>query len=213
MLMALMAISAIGVWVTSSTLGPSTNTAIIVAAIIGFILAMVTIFRPQWSPITAPLYAIVEGVLLGGITLLINSVPKYAGLPLTALGLTLVAGFTMLALYVTRVVRVTQKFRSIVTGAIVAIAVYYLISMVLGLFHVQAPLMQSSSWMSIGFSLLVVGIATSSFLLDFDTIETAVNRGSPRYLEWYGAFGVLVTFIWLYLEVLRLLLKLNDRRR
>jgi uncharacterized YccA/Bax inhibitor family protein len=85
--------------------------------------------------------------------------------------------------------------------------------MVLGLFHVQAPLMQSSSWMSIGFSLLVVGIATSSFLLDFDTIETAVNRGSPRYLEWYGAFGVLVTFIWLYLEVLRLLLKINDRRR
>ena len=211
-LMALCAVSAAGIWVTSASLGPSTSTAILVAALLGFAIAMATVFRPQWSPITAPLYAIVEGVLLGGVTLLINAVPRYAGLPLTALGLTLVAAFTMLALYVTRVVRVTQRFRAVVTGAILAITAYYLISIVLGLFHVQAPLMQSSSWVSIGFSLLVVGIATSSFLLDFDMIEQAVNRGSPQYLEWYGAFGVLVTFVWLYLEILRLLVKISGRR-
>lgn len=213
MLMGLCAVAAVAIWVTSPSIGPSIMTAVTVAAIAGFILAMATVFKPTWAPVTAPIYAIVEGTLLGGITLLINSTPKYAGLPLTALALTLLAGFAMLALYVTRVVRVTQKLRSIIVGATFAIMGYYLLSMILGLFHVQAPLMQSSSLMSIGFSLLVVGIATSSFLLDFDMIETAVNRGAPRYLEWYGAFGVLVTFIWLYLEVLRLLLKLSDRRR
>jgi uncharacterized YccA/Bax inhibitor family protein len=211
-LMALCAISAAGVWVTSAGLGPSISTAITVAALVGFGLALATTFKPTWAPVTAPLYAIVEGVLLGGITLVINATPRYAGLPLTALGLTIVAGFTMLALYVTRVVRVTQRFRAIITGSIFAIVIYYVLAFVLQLFGVQAPLMQGSSALSIGFSLLVVGIASLSFLLDFDMIEQAVNRGSPRYLEWYGAFGVLVTFIWLYLEILRLLLKISGRR-
>ncbi|MGH7594265.1 MAG: Bax inhibitor-1/YccA family protein [Gemmatimonadales bacterium] len=211
-LMALCAISAAGIWVTSGSLGPSMSTAIMVAALIGFAIAMVTVFKPAWSPVTAPLYAIVEGVLLGGFTLMINATPRYAGLPLTALGLTLLAGFTMLGLYVTRIVRVTQRFRAVIVGATVAIMAYYLLSIVLGLFGVQAPLLQSSSWMSIGFSLLVVGIASMSFLLDFDMIEQAVDRGSPHYLEWYGAFGVLVTFVWLYLEILRLLVKISGRR-
>ena len=211
-LMVLCAVSAAGVWITSGTIGPSISTAIVVAAIAGFVLAMATIFRPVWAPVTAPLYAIVEGALLGGVTLLINATPRYAGLPLTALGLTVLAAFAMLALYVTRVVRVTQRFRAIMLGSMLAIMGYYLISFVLGLFGVQAPLMQSSSWISIGFSLLVVGIASLSFLLDFDMIEQAVNRGSPQYLEWYGAFGVLVTFVWLYLEVLRLLVKISGRR-
>ena len=93
-----------------------------------------------------------------------------------------------------------------------AIMAYYLLSFVLGLFGVQPSFVNGSSWTSIGLSLVIVGIASLSFLLDFDMIEQAVNRGSPRYLEWYGAFGVLVTFIWLYLELLRLLLKLNGRR-
>lgn len=211
-LMVLCAISAAGIWVTSTSLGPSMPTAITVAALLGFGIAMATVFRPGWSPITAPLYAIVEGVLLGGVTLLINANPRLAGLPLTALGLTVLAGLTMLVLYVTRIVRVTQRFRAIVMGAVIAIAAYYLIAIVLGLLGVQAPLLQGSGWMSIGFSLLVVGIASMSFLLDFDMIEQAVNRGSPQYLEWYGAFGVLVTFVWLYLEILRLLLKISGRR-
>lgn len=211
-LMALCAASAAGIWITSATPGPSTGTAITVAAIVGFILAIVTSFVPKFAPVTAPLYAIVEGVLLGALTLLLNGVPKYAGVPLTALALTVLAGGTMLVLYVTRTVRVTQRFRSIVVGSIFAIMAYYALSFLLGLFGVQAPFMTGSSWMSIGFSLLVVGLATASFLLDFDMIEQAVNRGSPKYLEWYGAFGVLVTFIWLYMELLRLLMKLSDRR-
>jgi uncharacterized YccA/Bax inhibitor family protein len=212
-LMVLCAIAAAGIWVTSTSLGPSMPVAIMVAALLGFAIAMATVFVPRWAPVTAPLYAIVEGVLLGGITLLINANPRYRGLPVTALGLTMLSGVTMLALYVTRIVRVTQRFRAIVMGAIIAIAAYYLIAIVLGLFGVRAPLLQDSGWASIAFSLLVVGIASLSFLLDFDMIEQAVNRGSPQYLEWYGAFGVLVTFIWLYLEVLRLLLKISGRRR
>ncbi len=211
-LMALCAASAIGIWVTSSSLGPSTPSAVIVAAVIGFALAIATTFKPTWSPITAPLYAIVEGVLLGGVTLMFNAVPRYAGLPLTALALTILAGGAMLALYVTRVVRVTQRFRSVMVGAMVAIMAYYLLSFVLGLFGVQAPLMNSSSWLSIGLSLVVVCVASASFLLDFDMIEQAASRGSPKYLEWYGAFGVLVTFVWLYLEMLRLLAKISGRR-
>ena len=211
-LMGLCAASAIGIWVTSTSLGPSTSTAIMVAAIIGFVLAIATSFVPKWAPVTAPLYAMVEGVFLGGLTLVLNSVPKYAGLPLTALALTMLAGGAMLALYVTRVVHVTQRFRAVMLGAMLAIMAYYLLSFVLGFFGVQAPFMTGSSWASIGFSLIIVGVASLSFLLDFDMIEQAVNRGSPKYLEWYGAFGVLVTFIWLYLEMLRLLLKLNGRR-
>ena len=211
-LMALCAASAIGIWVTTTAPGPSTSTAIMVAAITGFALAIATSFVPKWAPITAPLYAIVEGVLLGALTLALNAVPKYAGLPLTALALTVLAGGVMLALYVTRVVRVTQRFRSVMLGAMIAIMAYYLLSFGLGLFGVQAPFMSGSSWGSIAVSLVIVGIASLSFLLDFDMIEQAVNRGSPKYLEWYGAFGVLVTFIWLYLELLRLLLKLSGRR-
>ena len=211
-LMALCAASAAGIWVTSAAVGPSMPMAILAAAIIGFVLAMVTTFKPTWAPVTAPLYAIVEGVLLGGLTLVLNAVPRYAGLPLTALALTVLAGGVMLMLYVTRVVRVTQRFRSVMLGAMGAILAYYLLSFVLGLFGVPAPFMSSSSWLSIGVSLVIVGIAALSFLLDFDMIEQAVNRGAPRYFEWYGAFGVLVTFIWLYLELLRLLLKLNNRR-
>ena len=118
----------------------------------------------------------------------------------------------MLALYATRTVRVTARFRAIIIGAMGAIMLYYVLSFILGLFGVQAPFIQGGSWISIGFSLVVVGVASASFLLDFDMIEQAVNRGSPRYLEWYGAFGVLVTFVWLYLELLRLLMKINGRR-
>ncbi len=209
-LMLLCALSAVGIWLSTDTIGPSMPTAITVAAVLGLVIALATTFKPAWSPVTAPLYAIVEGALLGGLTMLINV--RYAGLPLTALALTVLAGGVMLTLYATRIVRVTQRFRAIMTGAIIAIMLYYVLSMVLGLFHVQAPFLQGSSAFSIGFSVIVVGVASLSFLLDFDMIEQAVNHGAPKYLEWYGAFGVLVTFVWLYLEVMRLLMKLSGRR-
>jgi uncharacterized YccA/Bax inhibitor family protein len=208
-LMAVCTASAVAVWLTSATLGPALPTAILGAAIVGLVLGLTTTFVPRWAPITAPLYAIVEGLLLGGVTLIFNA--RYQGLPLQALALTVLAGGTMLALYVTRTVRVTERFRAVVMGATIAIALYYLIAFVLGFFNVQMPFLQGGGWLSIGFSLLVVGIATLNFLLDFDLIERAAERGAPQYMEWYGAFGVLVTFIWLYLEILRLLAKLRDR--
>ncbi len=208
-LMGVCAASAVAVWLTAATLGPSLPSAILGAAVLALILGITTTFVPRWAPITAPLYAIVEGLMLGGLTLLCNTL--YRGLPLQALTLTLLAGGTMLALYVTRAVRVTQQFRAVIMGATIAIALYYLVAFVLGFFQVPMPLLQGGGWMSIGFSLLVVGVATLNFLLDFDMIEQAVQRGAPSYMEWYGAFGVLVTFVWLYLEILRLLAKLRQR--
>lgn len=208
-LMGVCAASAVGVWTTSAALGPSLGVAIMGAMVLGFVVALVTTFAPRWAPITAPLYAILEGLALGGITLVINA--QYRGLPLQALGLTVLAGGTMLALYATRVVRVTEQLRAVVIGATIAIMLYYVIALALGFFHVQVPFLVGGGWMSIGFSLLVVGVATLNFLLDFDMIERAVQRGAPQYFEWYGAFGVLVTFVWLYLEILRLLGKLRSR--
>jgi uncharacterized YccA/Bax inhibitor family protein len=209
LLMVICAAASVSVWLTAGVLGPSLGTAILGATIAGFVVALVTIFVPRWAPISAPLYAILEGLALGGITLIINA--RYKGLPLEALALTVLAGTTMLVLYATRVVRVTARFRAVVIGATLAILLYYVIALVLGLFHVQVPFLLGGGWMSIGFSLLVVGVATLNFLLDFDMIEGAVQRGAPRYMEWYGAFGVLVTFVWLYLEILRLLSKVRER--
>ena len=209
LLMVVCAGAAVSVWLTAAALGPSLGAAIIGALIAGFVVALVTTFVPRWAPITAPLYAILEGLALGGITLVVNT--RYRGLPLEALALTILAGGTMLVLYATRVVRVTARLRAVVIGATLAIFLYYVIALVLGFFHVEVPFLHGGGWMSIGFSLLVVGVATLNFLLDFDMIEGAVQRGAPRYLEWYGAFGVLVTFVWLYLEIIRLLSKLRER--
>lgn len=209
LLMVICAAASVSVWLTAGTLGPSLGTAILGATIVGFVVALVTTFVPRWAPVTAPLYAILEGLALGGITLIVNA--RYRGLPLEALALTVLAGTTMLVLYATRVVRVTERFRAVVIGATLAILLYYVIALVLGLFHVQVPFLHGGGWMSIGFSLLVVGVATLNFLLDFDLIERTVQRGAPRYMEWYGAFGVLVTFVWLYLEIIRLLAKIRER--
>jgi uncharacterized YccA/Bax inhibitor family protein len=121
-----------------------------------------------------------------------------------------VAGI-VLGLYATRVVRVTDRLRGIITGATLAIAGYYVISLIAGFFGVRMPFLHDGGWLSIGFSVVVCGVAASNFLLDFAMIEEASAHGAPSYMEWYGAFGVLVTFVWLYLEILRLLSKLNRR--
>lgn len=209
LLMVVCSAASVAVWLTAATLGPALGTAIIGATIAGLVVAIVTTFVPRWAPITAPLYAILEGLALGGITLIFNA--QYKGLPLEALALTVLAGTTMLVLYATRVVRVTARLRAVVIGATLAILLYYVIALILGLFHIQIPFLRGGGWMSIGFSLLVVGVATLNFLLDFDMIERAAQNGAPRYMEWYGAFGVLVTFVWLYLEILRLLAKTRER--
>ncbi|HEY2544692.1 MAG TPA: Bax inhibitor-1/YccA family protein [Candidatus Acidoferrum sp.] len=176
----------------------------------GFVTALVTIFKKTWSPITAPIYALLEGLALGGISAFFEQ--RYPGIAIQAVGLTFGTLFVMLLAYKTGVIRATQGFKIGVIAATGGIAVFYLISMVLrAFFHFPVPLLYSSGPWGIAFSLFVVVIAALNLVLDFDMIETGVNGGAPKYMEWYGAFGLMVTLIWLYLEILRLLSKARRR--
>jgi uncharacterized YccA/Bax inhibitor family protein len=173
----------------------------------GFVLALVTIFSPRLAPITAPMYAVVEGLALGVISASMNA--AYRGLPVQAVMLTLGVALAMLGLYSVGAVRATERTRRIVTTATLGIAVYYLISLVLGYFGVTAPLVHSSGPAGILFSLFVVGIAAWNLVLDFGMAEAAAAARAPKSAEWYCAFGIVLTLVWLYLELLRLLGKLR----
>lgn len=176
----------------------------------GFIAAMVTIFKKEWSPVTAPIYALLEGLALGGISALFDL--RYPGIAIQAVGLTFGTLFVMLLAYRSGLIRVTQRFRLGVIAATGGIALFYLAEIVLGFFGVHFTTINGASPIGIGFSLLVVAVAALNLVLDFDFIEQGVNYGAPKYMEWYGAFGIMVTLVWLYLEMLRLLSKLNSRR-
>jgi uncharacterized YccA/Bax inhibitor family protein len=176
----------------------------------GFVVALVTVFKKEWSPVTAPLYALLEGLVLGGISAIFEK--TYPGVAIQAVGLTFGTLFVMLLAYKSGIVRATQGFKIGVIAATGGIAVFYLVEMVLGFFfHIQVPAINGSGPWGIAFSLLVVVIAALNLVLDFDLIETGVRMGAPRYMEWYGAFGLMVTLIWLYLEILRLLAKARRR--
>jgi uncharacterized YccA/Bax inhibitor family protein len=175
----------------------------------GFIAAMVTIFKKQWAPVTAPIYAVLEGLLLGGISAVFEL--RYPGIAFESVALTFGTLFALLFLYRTGIIRVTEKFRLGVFAATGAIALFYLLQMILGLFHFEFTSVNGSGIIGIGFSLIVVGVAALNLVLDFDFIEKGVQYGAPKYMEWYGAFGIMVTLVWLYLEILRLLSKLQRR--
>lgn len=176
----------------------------------GFVVALVTIFKKNWAPITAPLYALLEGLALGGISALFEKM--YPGVAIQAVGLTFGTLFVMLLAYKSGIIKATQGFKIGVIAATGGIAVFYLIEMVLGMvFHMQVPAINGSGPWGIAFSLFVVVIAALNLVLDFDMIETGVRGGAPKYMEWYAAFGLMVTLIWLYLEILRLLAKARRR--
>jgi uncharacterized YccA/Bax inhibitor family protein len=176
----------------------------------GFVVALITIFRARWAPITAPLYALLEGLALGGISAYFEHM--YPGVAMQAVGLTFGTLFVMLLAYKTGMIRATQGFKMGVIAATGGIAVLYIVEMVLsGFFHMQVPAINGSGVIGIGFSLFVVIIAALNLVLDFDMIESAVAAGAPKYMEWYGAFGMMVTLVWLYLEMLRLLSKMRRR--
>jgi uncharacterized YccA/Bax inhibitor family protein len=175
----------------------------------GFICAMVTVFKKEWSPVTAPIYALLEGLVLGGLSAVFDL--RYPGIAVQAVALTFGTLFALLLLYSSRVIKVTQKFRLGVFAATGGIMFFYLLQMVLGFFGVRFLAVNGSGVIGIGFSLLVVGIAALNLVLDFDFIESGANYGAPKYMEWYGAFGIMVTLVWLYLEMLRLLSKMRDR--
>lgn len=181
---------------------------VIGAALVGLVIALVTTFRPHLAPYTSPVYALVEGVFVGGISALYSA--DYNGIVPQAVGLTVAVLAVMLVLYRTRVIRVTQRFRSIVVAATGGILVLYLATFALSLFGIDVPFLHSSGPLGIGISLLIVGIAAANLLLDFDFIERAAESGADPRLEWYGAFGLVVTLVWLYLEILRLLSRLRN---
>jgi len=176
----------------------------------GFIVALVTIFKKNWAPFTAPMYALLEGFALGGISAFFEK--TYHGIAVQAVGLTLGVLFVMLLAYKTGLIRATQGFKIGVIAATGGIAVFYLVEMALSVFfHFQFSAINGGGFWGIAFSLFVVVIAALNLVLDFDMIETGVRGGAPKYMEWYGAFGLMVTLIWLYLEMLRLLAKANRK--
>jgi uncharacterized YccA/Bax inhibitor family protein len=175
----------------------------------GFIVAIVTTFKKEWSAVTAPIYALLEGLALGGFSAMLDL--RYPGLPMQAVALTFGTLFAMLFLYRSGIIRATRKFYIGVAAATGGIMVFYLLEMVLGFFGIQFTAVNGSGVIGIGFSLIVVGIAALNLVLDFDFIEQGVQQGAPRYMEWYGAFGIMVTLVWLYIEILRLLSKMRSR--
>ncbi|MGN6381040.1 MAG: Bax inhibitor-1/YccA family protein [Dyella sp.] len=174
--------------------------------LVGFALAMVSSFAPRWSGITAPLYAIAEGFALGGISAFMEL--RFPGIVLQAIMLTVGVLAAMLLLYRTGVIKVTDKFRMGVVAATGGIMLLYLVDIGLRAFtSIQIPFIHESGAMGIGFSLLVVGLAALNLVLDFDMIERGAAQGAPKYMEWFGAFALMVTLVWLYMEILRLLSK------
>ena len=182
-----------------------------VGAIGGLIVAIVTIFKKQWSPITVPIYSLLQGLFLGGISYIFNQL--YDGIVLQAVLLTGSILFCLLFAYKSGLIKATENFKLGVTAATGGIFIVYMISFVMSFFGSGLPILDinNSSLMSIGFSLFVVVIASLNLVLDFDFIEQGAEMGAPKYMEWYGAFGLLVTLIWLYIEILRLLAKLRGR--
>ncbi|MCF7871194.1 MAG: Bax inhibitor-1/YccA family protein [Candidatus Omnitrophica bacterium] len=179
------------------------------AVIVGFILALVTIFRKEWSPLTSPLYALVEGVFLGAISAIFEK--QYPGIVIQAVGLTFGVLFCLLLAYKSGMIKVTQNFRLGVVAATGGIALLYFINIIMSFFGARISFIHEAGLLGIGFSLFVVVIASLNLVLDFDFIEKGAEAGVPKYMEWYGAFGLIVTLIWLYLEILRLLAKLQRR--
>lgn len=183
---------------------------LLVGGIGGFIVALITTFSPARASILAPVYALLEGLFLGGISAILE-MQFGQGLVMRAVGLTFGVFALMLVLYRNRTIRATGKFRMGVMAATGGIALVYLVSFIASMFGANMGFMYGNSMMAIGFSLFVVVIAALNLILDFDFIERASNQGAPKYMEWYGAFGLMVTLVWLYLEILKLLARLSSR--
>lgn len=185
------------------------QTYVIIGAIGGLVLALITIFNPKSAPFTAPVYALLEGLFLGGISAMINM--KYTGIPFQAVILTLGTLFSMLFLYRSGRIRATPKFRRGVFMATGAIFFAYLMSFVLSLFGMNLGFLHNAGPLGILINLVVIVVAALNLILDFDFIERGVQMSAPKYMEWYGAFGLVVTLVWLYIEFLRLLSRFAGR--
>ena len=179
-------------------------------AIGGLIFALVTIFKKTWAGVTAPAYAVLQGLFLGGISAIFEA--QFPGIVIQATGLTLGTLASLLLLYKLGIIKPTENFRLMIVSATMGIGLLYLVSFVMNMFgSTGIGFIHSNGLMGIGFSLFVVAIAALNLVLDFDFIEQGSEQGAPKYMEWFGAFALMVTLIWLYLEMLRLLAKLRSR--
>lgn len=176
----------------------------------GFVVALITIFKKTWAPVTAPLYAVLEGLFLGALSAGFELM--YPGIVFQAILGTFGTLLALLAAYRSGLIKATENFKLGVFAATGGIALIYFLTMILGFFGIQIPFIHESGLVGILFSAAVVVIAALNLVLDFDFIENGEKSGAPKYMEWYAAFGLLVTLVWLYIEILRLLAKLNSRR-
>jgi uncharacterized YccA/Bax inhibitor family protein len=175
----------------------------------GFVVAIVTIFKKQWSPITAPIYALLEGLVLGGVSAMLEM--RFHGIAIQAVALTFGTLIAMLLAYRSGLIKVTDKLRLGIVAATGGIAVFYFLEFILGFFGVHFTTINGSSPIGIGFSIVVVIVAALNLVLDFDLIENGARYGAPKYMEWYSAFALMITLVWLYFEILRLLSKFRSR--
>lgn len=189
-------LQAVSIWMVTGLIG-------------GLIVALITIFKKEWAGTTAPVYAVMEGLVLGGLSALFES--RFPGIVIQAVALTFGTLLGLLGAYKSGIIKATENFKLGVVAATGSIFLIYLATFILGLFKIQIPYIHGSGLIGIIFSLIVVTIAALNLVLDFDFIETGASQGAPKYMEWYAAFGLMVTLIWLYIEILRLLAKLRSR--
>ncbi len=212
-LLCLLVLTAVWSWDKSMALGLEEIGPMIpwlaVSGIAGFIVALITIFKKTAAPITAPIYALIEGVFLGVLSAIFEM--QFPGIVFQAIVLTFGTLFSLLLAYKSGLIKVTENFRLGIVAATGGIGIIYLMSFVLGFFGINIPYIHGSGLIGIGFSVVVVIIAALNLVLDFDFIEEGAAKGAPKYMEWYAAFGLMVTLIWLYIEILRLLSKLRSR--
>jgi uncharacterized YccA/Bax inhibitor family protein len=210
-LLFILMVAAVYTWTQAAAGSPLTYPLILVGSIGGLITAMLTIFMPKASPFSAPLYAALEGLVLGAISAAFEA--RYHGIAIQAVGLSIGVLAIMLFLYGTGIIRATEKFKIGVVAATGAICLVYVVDLVASFFGAHIPYIHESGYVGIGFSLAVVVIAALNLVLDFDFIDRGVRMQAPKYMEWYGGFSLLVTLVWMYLEILRLLAKVQGGSR
>ena len=208
-LLALVTIAGAFSWMMVPAMGASANLILIGSIIIGLILGLIIPFKPTWSPFLAPIYAVVEGVFLGAVSCYFEA--AMPGIVFQAVVATLAIFFSILALYSSGVIVVTRKVRSVIIALTVSVFVIYLVSFLLSLAGIRVPFIYDASPIGIAINVIIMIIAAANLLIDFDNIEKGINYSAPKYFEWYCAYGTMVTIVWIYIEVLRLLAKLKRR--
>lgn len=196
-------------WRLTAQNHPAASALLMIALVATVVVALITIFKKTVAPFTAPIYAALEGFILGAISMLFEA--QFNGIVLQAIIITSGIFASMLVIYLSRIIKVTENLKLGIFAATGGIAIYYLVNLIFSMFGRSMPLIASNSIWGIGFSVLVVFVAALNLVLDFDFIETGVQQKAPKYMEWYAGFGLLVTLVWLYLEILRLLAKARSR--